>query len=103
MVDEGGAGDRTLTRQDLEEALGKSRVQRVLREPERGEGVVSAGLRRTALPAASAGAVPQAAIGIGKFQGAITATTPSGSWKVTFSPPATGIWAPLRRSTPPAA
>ncbi len=32
-------------------------------------GVVSAGLRRTALPAASAGASPQAAMGIGKFQG----------------------------------
>ncbi len=66
-------------------------------------GVVSAGLSRTALPAASAGAVPQAAIGIGKFQGAMTATTPSGSWTVMSSPPPTGIWVPVSRSTPPAA
>jgi hypothetical protein len=65
-------------------------------------GVASAGLSSTALPAASAGAVPQAAIGIGKFHGAMTATTPSGSWKVTFRPPATGICWPVSRSTPPA-
>ncbi len=54
-------------------------------------GVVSAGLRMTALLTASAGAVPQAAIGIGKFQGAITPTTPSGSRIVMSRPPATGI------------
>ncbi|AOR35331.1 hypothetical protein BFF78_33480 [Streptomyces fodineus] len=66
-------------------------------------GVVSAGLRTTALPAASAGKEPQAAIGIGKFQGAITPTTPRGSWKVTFQPPGTGICLPSRRSAPPAA
>ena len=39
------------------------------------------------LPAASAGANPQPAIGIGKFQGTITPTTPSGSVKVTSTPP----------------
>ncbi len=66
-------------------------------------GVVSAGLRMTALPAARAGAVPQAAIGMGKFQGAITPTTPSGSRIVTFRPPGTGICRPVSRSTPPAA
>lgn len=65
-------------------------------------GVVSAGLSRTALPAASAGAAPQAAIGIGKFQGAITPTTPRGSRIVKSMPPATGICRPSRRSTPPA-
>ena len=37
------------------------------------------------LPAARAGAKPQAAIGIGKFHGTITPTTPSGSRKVTSS------------------
>ncbi len=66
-------------------------------------GVVSAGLRMTALPAASAGAVPQAAIGIGKFQGAMIPTTPSGSRIVMSRPPGTGIWCPVSRSTPPAA
>jgi hypothetical protein len=61
-------------------------------------GVSSAGLSTTVLPAASAGAKPQPAIGIGKFQGTMTPTTPSGSWKVTSMPSATGIWAPMRRS-----
>lgn len=45
------------------------------------EGVCSAGLRTTQLPAASAGASFQAAIRSGKFQGMICPTTPSGSWK----------------------
>ena len=42
-------------------------------------GVSSAGLRTTVLPAARAGANPQPAIGIGKFQGTMMPTTPSGS------------------------
>ena len=42
-------------------------------------GVISAGLSTTVLPAASAGAKPQPAIGIGKFQGTMMPTTPSGS------------------------
>ena len=54
-------------------------------------GVSSAGLRTTVLPAASAGANPQPAIGIGKFHGTMMPTTPSGSWNVTSSPPGTGI------------
>ena len=61
-------------------------------------GVHSAGLTSTALPAASAGANPHEAIGIGKFHGVIIPTTPSGSWKVTSRPPATGICLPLNRS-----
>ena len=65
-------------------------------------GVSSAGLSTTVLPAASAGAKPQPAIGIGKFHGTITLTTPSGSWNVTSSPPATGICRPVRRSGAPA-
>ncbi len=65
-------------------------------------GVGSAGLTSTALPAASAGAMPQDAIGIGKFHGVITPTTPSGSWNVTSSPPATGICLPDKRSGLPA-
>ena len=54
------------------------------------------------LPAANAGANPHPAIGIGKFHGTMTPTTPSGSWKVTSSPPATGIWRPDSRSGAPA-
>ncbi len=65
-------------------------------------GVSSAGLSTTVFPAASAGAKPQAAIGIGKFHGTITPTTPSGSWKVTSVPPATGICRPKSRSGAPA-
>ena len=61
-------------------------------------GVISAGLRTTVLPAASAGASPQPAIGIGKFHGTMTATTPSGSLKVMSTPPATGICRPNSRS-----
>src|ERR1700694_2853641 len=44
-------------------------------------GVCSAGLRTTALPAASAGASFQVAIRIGKFHGTISPTTPNGSGK----------------------
>ena len=44
-------------------------------------GVCSAGFSTTQLPAASAGASFQTAIRIGKFQGMIWPTTPSGSWK----------------------
>ncbi|VVQ26663.1 hypothetical protein PS928_06834 [Pseudomonas fluorescens] len=43
-------------------------------------GVCSAGLSTTQLPAARAGASFQAAIRIGKFHGMICPTTPSGSW-----------------------
>jgi hypothetical protein len=37
-------------------------------------------------------------MGMGKFHGTITPTTPIGSWKVTFSPPGTGICSPDSRS-----
>ena len=42
-------------------------------------GVVSAGLSTTVLPHASAGAIFQAAISSGKFQGMIEPTTPTGA------------------------
>ena len=61
-------------------------------------GVYSAGLRRTVFPAASAGAKPQPAIGIGKFQGTMTPITPSGSLKVISTPFGTGICRPKSRS-----
>ena len=61
-------------------------------------GVSSAGLSTTVLPAASAGANPQPAMGIGKFHGTMTPTTPRGSWKVMSMPPATGICRPNSRS-----
>ena len=61
-------------------------------------GVRSAGLAITGLPAASAGASPQPRIGMGKFHGTMTPTTPTGSWKVTSRPPGTGICLPHSRS-----
>ena len=61
-------------------------------------GVSSAGFSTTVLPAASAGAKPQPAIGMGKFHGTMIPTTPSGSRNVTSSPPATGICRPNSRS-----
>ena len=61
-------------------------------------GVISAGLSTTVLPAASAGANPQPAMGIGKFQGTMMPTTPRGSWKVMSTPPGTGICRPNSRS-----
>jgi hypothetical protein len=61
-------------------------------------GVSSAGFTTTVLPAARAGAIPQARIGIGKFQGTMMPTTPSGSWNVTSRPPGTGICRPNSRS-----
>ena len=42
-------------------------------------GVISAGLSTTVLPAARAGAKPQPAMAMGKFQGTMTPTTPRGS------------------------
>ena len=65
-------------------------------------GVSSAGFSTTVLPAASAGATFHDAIVSGKFQGVISATTPSGSRKVMSTPPSTGIVWPSRRSGAPA-
>ncbi len=42
-------------------------------------GVADAGLRTTALPSASAGAIFHMACSSGKFQGVIAPTTPTGS------------------------
>ncbi len=100
VFDEGVPGDRAVPGEHLEHALRKAGLQGESGEAQGGEGVVSAGLRRTAFPAARAGAAPQAAMGMGKFQGAMTPTTPSGSRKVTSTPPGTGICRPVRRSTP---
>ena len=54
-------------------------------------GVSSAGLRTIVFPAARAGPTFQLAIGSGKFHGVMSPTTPSGSRKVTSTPPETGI------------
>ena len=65
-------------------------------------GVVSAGLRIAVLPAASAGPTFHDAISSGKFHGTISPTTPSGSWNVRSTPPATGIVEPVCLSIAPA-
>ena len=53
-------------------------------------------------PVASAGPSFQLEIAIGKFQGTISPTTPSGSRNVMSTPPATGIVSPWCLSTAPA-
>src|SRR5438128_1180229 len=65
-------------------------------------GVKPAGFSTTVLPAASAGPTFQEAMAIGKFQGTISPTTPSGSRNVMSTPPATGMVLPSSRSGAPA-
>ena len=65
-------------------------------------GVYDAGLRTTALPAASAGATFHVAIISGKFQGTIRALTPTGSRSTTPSPGAEmGATSPCTLSAAP--
>jgi len=84
---------RDRSRADVEQTLlGRARLAIVERDLGIAvSGVTSAGLSTTVQPAASAGARPQPAIGIGKFQGTMTPTTPTGSLKVMSIPPGTGI------------
>ena len=65
-------------------------------------GVSSEGFSTTVLPQASAGPSFQLAISRGKFHGVMSPTTPSGSWKVNATPPATGMVSPRCLSTAPA-
>ncbi len=66
-------------------------------------GVYDAGLRMTALPAASAGATFQLAMSIGKFQGTMRPTTPIGSRRVMSRPGLlTGIVSPVTLFAAPA-
>src|SRR5215207_3270809 len=65
-------------------------------------GVSPAGLRTRVFPAASAGAIFQLAIVSGKFHGTMSPTTPSGSLKVTSTPPETGMLSPSNLSGIPA-
>ena len=65
-------------------------------------GVISAGLITAVLPVARAGPIFHDAISIGKFHGVIKPTTPSGSWKVMSTPPATGMVEPVCLSIAPA-
>ncbi len=67
-------------------------------------GTSSAGLNTTQLPYASAGAIFHAGIASGKFQGAISPITPTGSRVISTSMPGRteGISSPPARSTSPA-
>ena len=67
-------------------------------------GTMSAGLRTTQLPKASAGATFQAGMAMGKFHGVISPTTPTGS-RVTSTPTpgrTEGRTSPARRKHSPA-
>src|SRR6185436_17531047 len=67
-------------------------------------GVRLAGLKTTALPATSAGAIFQMGIATGKFQGVTQATTPSGCLMVyaKFEGNSEGIVSPVNRRDSPA-
>ena len=67
-------------------------------------GVHCAGLKTTVLPNASAGAIFQAGMAIGKFHGVIRPTTPIGSRVTSTSTPGRteGSFSPASRSTSPA-
>ncbi|MNN43746.1 hypothetical protein D3C81_1579980 [compost metagenome] len=67
-------------------------------------GTRSAGLKTTALPNANAGAIFQAGIAIGKFQGVMIPTTPSGSRRTSVSTPGRmdARRSPERRNASPA-
>ena len=56
-------------------------------------GVRLAGFHTTALPKASAGAIFQAGVATGKFQGEMIATTPTGSLLTSISMPGRTLWA----------
>ena len=78
-------------------------VEGQLGQPERrSAGSISAGLTTMVLPVASAGPTFHDVMAMGKFHGTMAATTPSGSWKVMSTPPATGTVAPRCLSTAPA-
>ena len=65
-------------------------------------GVISAGFTTMVLPVARAGPTFHEVMATGKFHGMMAPTTPSGSWKVMSTPPATGTVAPRCLSTAPA-
>ena len=67
-------------------------------------GAISAGFSTTALPKASAGATFQAGMAMGKFQGVIAPTTPSGSRVTSTQVPgrAPGNASPASRTASPA-
>ena len=99
MVDQSLPDHAALARQHGEHPFRQACLERQLAQIRIAvSGVASAGLATTVQPAARAGAMPQDRIGIGKFHGTIRPTTPTGSWKVTFSPPGTGICLPMSRS-----
>src|SRR5215204_1828751 len=67
-------------------------------------GVIVAGLKTTALPATSAGAIFQTGIATGKFHGVTHATTPSGCLIVyaKFNGNSEGVVSPFMRRDSPA-
>ncbi len=104
MAHEGFADFLARTGKDLQGAGRQAGFGADVRRGEgRSEGERRAGLRMTQLPAARAGAVFQQAMGKGKFQGTIAATTPIGWRKVKSRPPrATGMVWPQNLEMAPA-
>ena len=69
-------------RQELEDLARDAGVpQRSVASSQPTSTASGAGLRMTALPAASAASTPPAGMDSGKFQGGVTTTTPSGSMR----------------------
>ena len=71
----------------LKTPLGQPASSRILASSQAHAGVNSAGFMTTALPKASAGAIFQAGIAIGKFQGVISPIMPTASRSIITSTP----------------
>ena len=70
---------------------GGSRSRHSSASHSRHNGVQGDGFTTMQLPVLKAGAIFQIARDTGKFQGTMAPTTPSGSWNVMSTPPATGM------------
>ena len=78
-ADQRRAGGLAEAGDDVDHPVGEAGLHRQLAQTEAVSGVCSAGFRTIVQPAASAGPHFQATISIGKFQGMIWPTTPTGS------------------------
>jgi hypothetical protein len=76
MRDERRADARSRSGDEIQDTLGMPACSRIFTSSSDVSGACEAGLNTTALPETSAGAIFQVGMAMGKFHGAIRATTP---------------------------